>query len=72
MRHIMDEIPEDMQATERERNARYIDRTFKCKVCGKVWAQPVVHTGFRGNTITCPYCEDKNDAKLRAMRMTKG
>lgn len=56
MRHIMDEIPEDHRAAERKRNARYIDRTFKCPVCGKEWAQPVLE----GNTITCPYCIDED------------
>ena len=63
MTHVMDEIPEDMQVAERERSARYIDRTFKCRECGKVWAQPVVHAGWRGNTISCPYCEDKDETR---------
>ena len=57
----MDEIPEDMQAAERERNTRHLDRTYRCTDCGKVWAQPVVHTGWRGNTISCPYCEAENE-----------
>ncbi|GAG14679.1 unnamed protein product [marine sediment metagenome] len=42
---------------QREELARHTDVTFKCSVCGLVWAQPVVDAGWRGNRVTCSYCE---------------
>ena len=53
MTHIMDKIPEDMQAAERERNARYIDLEYECPVCGLVWRQPKPEPPFR---VHCPKC----------------
>lgn len=59
MTHVMDP-PSQAEEWAREqayqrRYNRHIDITFKCKVCGKVWAQPVIE----GNTISCPHCEDE-------------
>ena len=46
---------------QREELARHVDRTFRCRECGLVWKQPVVHVCWRGNTITCPDCEDDDE-----------
>ena len=58
MRHVMDPIPEDMKAAERERNARYIDLTYECPVCGLEWSQPEPEPPFR---VSCPNCEENDD-----------
>ena len=58
MRHIMDEIPEDHRAAERERNARHIDLEYKCPVCGFVWRDNKPEPGFKRY---CPKCEVKNE-----------
>ena len=57
MTHIMDPIPEDHRAAERERNARYIDLEYECPVCGLVWRQPKPDPPFR---VCCPN-EDKHE-----------
>jgi len=43
---------------QREELARHFDRTFKCKVCGKVWAQEV----YPGDVPECPFCNDEDAA----------
>lgn len=35
---------------------RHVDRTFKCRECGKVWAQEVQP----GHPPTCPFCNDED------------
>ena len=55
MTHIMDPIPEDMRAAERERNARYIDLDYECPVCGLEWKRPKPDPPFR---VSCPECEE--------------
>lgn len=42
---------------QREELARHFDRTFKCRECGKVWAQEV----YPGDIPTCPYCNDEDE-----------
>ena len=39
---------------QREELARHHDRTFRCRTCGLVWAQPVIH----GSLPCCPECEE--------------
>ena len=41
----------------KEELSRHHDRTFKCKVCGKVWAQEL----YPGETAYCPDCEEKHE-----------